>query len=91
MTTPPMLGAGVHGPTGDGRVLPGRRPTAGEPPTGSLPGGKVDGGVSVEQTAERELAEEPGTVPPAADKRVLAVLLPHALRRPRVTAAVLAP
>ncbi|MFD0346521.1 hypothetical protein ACFQ0M_11340 [Kitasatospora aburaviensis] len=42
MTTAPLIGAGVIVPTGDGRVLIGRRTTAGEPPTWSLPGGKVD-------------------------------------------------
>ncbi|MET8702853.1 NUDIX hydrolase [Kitasatospora sp. NPDC058032] len=91
MTTAPLLGAGVIVPTGDGRVLIGRRTTAGEPPTWSLPGGKVDPGESFERTAARELAEETGIVLPAEGMRVLAVLLDHELGRPRLTAAVLAP
>ncbi|MGA5817858.1 nucleotide triphosphate diphosphatase NUDT15 [Kitasatospora sp. NPDC094028] len=90
-TTAPMLGAGIIVPTGDGRVLIGRRTTAGEPPTWSLPGGKVDPGESFEQTAARELAEETGIVLPAKLMRVLAVHLDHELGRPRLTAAVLAP
>lgn len=89
---PPLVGAGVIVPTGDGRVLVGRRTTAGEPPTWSLPGGKVDHpGESFEQAAARELAEETGIVLPAEQMRVLAVLLDHELGRTRVTAAVLAP
>ncbi|MFF0390952.1 NUDIX hydrolase [Kitasatospora sp. NPDC004615] len=89
---PPLVGAGVIVPTGDGRVLIGRRTTAGEPPTWSLPGGKVDHpGESFEQAAARELAEETGIVLPAEEMRVLAVLLDHELGRTRVTAAVLAP
>ncbi|BAJ27179.1 putative hydrolase [Kitasatospora setae KM-6054] len=89
---PPLVGAGVIVPTGDGRVLLGRRTTAGEPPTWSLPGGKVDHpGESFEAAAARELAEETGIVLPAAEMRVLAVLLDHELGRTRVTAAVLAP
>ncbi|MFJ3219992.1 NUDIX hydrolase [Kitasatospora sp. NPDC086801] len=91
MTTAPLLGAGIIVPTGDGRVLIGRRTTAGEPPTWSLPGGKVDPGESFEQTAARELAEETGIVLPAEEMRVLALLLDHELGRPRLTAAVLAP
>ncbi|MFB6890938.1 NUDIX hydrolase [Kitasatospora sp. NPDC056327] len=91
MTTAPLLGAGVIVPTGDGRVLIGRRTTAGEPPTWSLPGGKVDPGESFERTAARELAEETGIVLPAEEMRVLALLLDHELGRPRLTAAVLAP
>ncbi|MFI9328568.1 NUDIX hydrolase [Kitasatospora sp. NPDC052868] len=92
MTTAPLLGAGVIVPTGDGRVLLGRRTTAGEPPTWSLPGGKVDDpGESFEEAAARELAEETGIVLPAGRMRVLAVLLDHELGRPRLTAAVLAP
>ncbi|MFE7588902.1 NUDIX hydrolase [Kitasatospora sp. NPDC057512] len=89
--TAPLLGAGVIVPTGDGRVLIGRRTTAGEPPTWSLPGGKVDLGESFERTAARELAEETGIVLPAEEMRVLAVHLDHELGRPRLTAAVLAP
>ncbi|MGK4579505.1 nucleotide triphosphate diphosphatase NUDT15 [Kitasatospora sp. HPMI-4] len=90
--TAPMLGAGVIVPTTDGRVLLGRRITAGESPTWSLPGGKVDqAGESFEQAAARELAEETGIVLPAEQLRVLAVLLDHQLGRPRLTAAVLAP
>ncbi|WP_395297108.1 NUDIX hydrolase [Kitasatospora hibisci] len=92
MTTAPLIGAGVIVPTGDGRVLIGRRTTAGEPPTWSLPGGKVDApGESFEQAAARELAEETGIVLPAGEMRVLGVLLDHELGRPRLTAAVLAP
>ncbi|MFJ9949488.1 NUDIX hydrolase [Kitasatospora sp. NPDC091207] len=92
MTTAPLIGAGVIVPTGDGRVLLGHRITAGEPPTWSLPGGKVDDpGESFEQAAARELAEETGIVLPAAAMRVLAVLLDHESGRPRLTAAVLAP
>ncbi|MFD5464686.1 NUDIX hydrolase [Kitasatospora sp. NPDC127059] len=91
MTTAPLLGAGIVVPTGDGRVLLGRRITAGEPPTWSLPGGKVDPGESFERTAARELAEETGIVLPEAGMRVLAVHLDHELGRPRLTAAVLAP
>ncbi|WP_329486546.1 nucleotide triphosphate diphosphatase NUDT15 [Kitasatospora sp. NBC_01246] len=92
MTTAPLIGAGVIVPTGDGRVLLGHRITAGEPPTWSLPGGKVDDpGESFEQAAARELAEETGIVLPASAMRVLAVLLDHELGRPRLTAAVLAP
>ncbi|WP_354643604.1 nucleotide triphosphate diphosphatase NUDT15 [Kitasatospora camelliae] len=88
----PVLGAGVIVPTGDGRVLLGRRITAGEPPTWSLPGGKVDQpGESFEQAAARELREETGIALPAEEMRVLAVLLDHELGRPRLTAAVLAP
>jgi len=87
-----MLGAGVIVPTADGRVLIGRRTTAGEPPTWSLPGGKVDHpGESFEQAAARELAEETGILLPATAMRVLGVLLDHELGRPRLTAAVLAP
>lgn len=87
-----LIGAGVIVPTTDGRVLIGRRITAGEPPTWSLPGGKVDHpGESFEQAAARELAEETGIVLPASSMRVLAVLLDHELGHPRLTAAVLAP
>ncbi|WP_371501544.1 NUDIX hydrolase [Kitasatospora sp. NBC_00374] len=92
MAAAPMLGAGVIVPTTDGRVLLGRRTTAGEAPTWSLPGGKVDQpGESFEQAAARELAEETGIVLPAAAMRVLAVLLDHRDGRARLTAAVLAP
>ncbi|CAN3979239.1 nucleotide triphosphate diphosphatase NUDT15 [Kitasatospora purpeofusca] len=91
MTHAPLLGAGVIVPTGDGRVLIGRRTAVGEPPTWSLPGGKVDPGESFERTAARELAEETGIVLPAEGMRVLALLLDHELGRPRLTAAVLAP
>ncbi|MFC6594482.1 nucleotide triphosphate diphosphatase NUDT15 [Kitasatospora paranensis] len=88
----PVIGAGVIVPTTDGRVLLGRRTTAGESPTWSLPGGKVDAhGESFEQAAARELAEETGIELPAERMRVLAVLLDHELGRPRLTAAVLAP
>ncbi|WP_441247431.1 NUDIX domain-containing protein [Kitasatospora sp. McL0602] len=93
MTVAPMLGAGVIVPSTDGRhVLLGRRITAGEPPTWSLPGGKVEApGESFEEAAARELAEETGLFLPAERMRVLAVLLDHELGRPRLTAAVLAP
>lgn len=88
----PVIGAGVIVPGTDGRVLLGRRTTAGERPTWSLPGGKVDApGESFEEAAARELAEETGIVLPAGAMRVLAVLLDHELGRPRLTAAVLAP
>ncbi|MER5863430.1 NUDIX domain-containing protein [Kitasatospora sp. NPDC002040] len=87
-----MLGAGVIVPSTDGRVLLGRRITAGETPSWSLPGGKLDHpGESFEQAAARELAEETGIVLPAGRMRVLALLLDHELGRPRLTAAVLAP
>ncbi|MER5642424.1 NUDIX domain-containing protein [Kitasatospora sp. NPDC002227] len=88
-----LIGAGVIVPSTDGRhVLIGRRTTAGEPPTWSLPGGKVDHpGESFEQAAARELAEETGLRLPAERMRVLAVLLDHTLGHPRLTAAVLAP
>ncbi|MEV4616832.1 NUDIX domain-containing protein [Kitasatospora sp. NPDC049258] len=88
----PMLGAGVIVPGTDGRVLLGRRTTAGEAPSWGLPGGKVDRpGESFEQAAARELAEETGIVLPAGAMRVLAVLLDHQDGRARLTAAVLAP
>ncbi|MER8184414.1 NUDIX domain-containing protein [Kitasatospora sp. NPDC094015] len=91
-TAVPIIGAGVIVPGSDGRVLLGRRTTAGEPPTWSLPGGKVDApGESFEQAAARELAEETGIVLPAGAMRVLAVLLDHRDGRARLTAAVLAP
>ncbi|GAA2822769.1 NUDIX domain-containing protein [Kitasatospora paracochleata] len=88
-----LVGAGVIVPSTDGRsVLIGRRTTAGEPPTWSLPGGKVDHpGESFEEAAARELAEETGIVLPASGMQVLAVLLDHELGRTRLTAAVLAP
>ncbi|MFF7638460.1 NUDIX hydrolase [Kitasatospora sp. NPDC008050] len=89
----PLIGAGVIVPTPDGRgVLVGRRTVAGEPPTWSLPGGKVDHpGESFEQAAARELAEETGIRLPAERMRVLGVILDHLEGRPRLTAAVLAP
>ncbi|WP_055585612.1 nucleotide triphosphate diphosphatase NUDT15 [Streptacidiphilus griseoplanus] len=87
-----LIGAGVIVPSSDGRVLLGRRITAGESPTWSLPGGKVDQpGESFEQAAARELEEETGIRLPAEKFRVLAVMLDHELGRPRLTAAVLAP
>ncbi|MEU9133678.1 NUDIX domain-containing protein [Kitasatospora sp. NPDC048540] len=92
MAAVPVIGAGVIVPTTDGRVLLGRRTTAGEEPSWGLPGGKADrAGESFEQAAARELAEETGIVLPAAAMRVLAVLLDHQGGRPRLTAAVLAP
>ncbi len=92
MLRPPLIGAGVIVPTGSGGVLLGRRITAGEPPTWSLPGGKVDHpGESFEQAAARELAEETGIVLPAERMRVLGVFLDHLDGRARLTAAVLAP
>jgi 8-oxo-dGTP diphosphatase len=92
VTAIPLIGAGVIVPTTDGRVLLGRRITAGEPPTWSLPGGKADHpGESFEQAAARELAEETGIVLPAERMRVLGVALDHIDGRPRLTAAVLAP
>ncbi|WP_344444651.1 nucleotide triphosphate diphosphatase NUDT15 [Kitasatospora nipponensis] len=88
----PLIGAGVIVPAPGGLVLLGRRITAGEPPTWSLPGGKVDHpGESFEQAAARELAEETGIELPAERMRVLGVLLDHLDGRPRLTAAVLAP
>ncbi|MFI9273078.1 NUDIX hydrolase [Kitasatospora sp. NPDC052896] len=88
----PLIGAGVIVPSGRGGVLLGRRTTAGEPPTWSLPGGKVDHpGESFERAAARELAEETGIVLPAERMRVLGVVLDHLDGRPRLTAAVLAP
>ncbi|MFE0461625.1 NUDIX domain-containing protein [Kitasatospora sp. NPDC058965] len=89
----PLIGAGVIVPSTDGRsVLVGRRTVAGEPPTWSLPGGKVDApGESFEAAAARELAEETGIVLPAGRMRVLGVVLDHVDGRPRLTAAVLAP
>ncbi|MGF1428310.1 nucleotide triphosphate diphosphatase NUDT15 [Kitasatospora sp. LaBMicrA B282] len=91
--TTPLIGAGVIVPSTDGRsVLIGRRTAAGEPPTWSLPGGKVDHpGESFEQAAARELAEETGILLPADRMRVLGVILDHLAGRPRLTAAVLAP
>nr|WP_281278582.1 NUDIX domain-containing protein [Streptomyces tateyamensis] len=88
-----LIGAGVIVPSTDGRsVLVGRRTVAGEPPTWSLPGGKVDGpGESFQAAAARELAEETGIVLPAASMTVLGVVLDHLDGRPRLTAAVLAP
>ncbi|MDH6131250.1 8-oxo-dGTP diphosphatase [Kitasatospora sp. MAA4] len=95
MTTgpkPPLIGVGVIVPAPDGRVLLGRRITAGEQPSWGLPGGKVDhGGESFEQAAARELAEETGIVLPSRRMRVLGVLLDHLDGRARLTAAVLAP
>ncbi|WP_051966426.1 nucleotide triphosphate diphosphatase NUDT15 [Kitasatospora mediocidica] len=89
---PPLIGAGVIVPAPDGRVLLGRRITAGEQPSWGLPGGKVDQhGESFEQAAARELAEETGIVLPADAMRVLGVLLDHRDGRARLTAAVLAP
>lgn len=90
--TLPLIGVGVIVPAPDGRVLLGRRITAGEQPSWGLPGGKVDQpGESFEQAAVRELAEETGIVLPAAQMRVLGVLLDHLGGRARLTAAVLAP
>lgn len=92
MTTPPLIGVGVIVPAPDGRVLLGRRITAGETPSWGLPGGKVDHpGESFEQAAARELAEETGITLPPTGMRVLGVLLDHRDGRARLTAAVLAP
>ncbi len=55
-----MLGVGLIMVDDRGRVLLGRRLTAGEEPTWCLPGGHVEGGETIEEAAAREAAEEAG-------------------------------
>ncbi|MBP2472225.1 8-oxo-dGTP pyrophosphatase MutT (NUDIX family) [Crossiella equi] len=61
-----MIGVGVVVER-DGRLLLGHRVKAGESPTWSLAGGKVDPGESFEQAAVRELREETGLVAQEAE------------------------